>query len=454
MTSKLVSSSILLRASASIRAKIVLNTFHNPARLSRFASTLVLDEVRDILPPKSLVKLYLFQHRIPLSYNKVIQSYAACWGTNEDALPSGVTGADLVRLKNVLESHRKKTGAVTKVALKLEANLIERAAELGDHTAIALLCGRTLLSPVKPNLSPEQAEQDEQDRAHAMKLLNQLADELHFPLAFKIKGDIAYKLGRHEKAEELYQSCVEYLPEPGTPQNDSNTTTLRVECLRTVGIIRFKAYDVSSARACFELAVLAAENGTLGNPAQAMDCHYYLGQIAAESDKKRARYHLEQAAKMGLKEAFAPLGFLLLNVFGQKDLAREWFDLGASIGEQTAMIGQYDVAILDNDMEKAATSLKKIKKSILDGENAAPKNNDSPDAEKDQNQLSSKETFTNIMKSRARSLEKVEKYIAEHHVTFDTHTIAKTASQTETSAIEKSNPDLKSKPRDNSRWGF
>lgn len=433
------------------------STLLHPSVIShRFASTLVLDEVRDILPPKRLVKLYLFQNRIPLSYNKVIQSYAACWGSNDEALPSGVTGQDLVRLKNILESHRKKTGSVTRLALKLEANLIERAAELGDNTAVALLCGRTVLTPTKPNLSEEQARQEEEDKAHAMKLLNQLSEELNFPLAFKLKGDIAYKMGRPQKAEELYQACLDNLPESGSKKSDSHTSILRVECLRTIGLIRFNMYDVDSARTCFELAILEAENGFSGNPAQAMDCHYYLGQISAESDKKRAQYHLEQAARMGLKEAFSPLGFLLLNYFGKKDLAKEWFDLGASIGEQTSMIGQYDVAILNNDIPQTAKYLKNIRKSIFDSAEA-----DKKDGEPSS---SPEETFANVMKSRAKSVKVVENYIREHDVIFDVDTVTKNASQLPTS---KPNHEPSSMPKpvdpvvkssksnpDSSRWGF
>lgn len=81
----------------------VLSNTLSPGIRSRFASTLVLDEVRDILPPKGQFRLYLFQHRIPLSYSTVVQSYAACWGTNDGELPAGVTGRDLVRLKTFWE---------------------------------------------------------------------------------------------------------------------------------------------------------------------------------------------------------------------------------------------------------------------------------------------------------------------------------------------------------------
>lgn len=428
----------------------VLSNTLSPGIRSRFASTLVLDEVRDILPPKGQFRLYLFQHRIPLSYSTVVQSYAACWGTNDGELPAGVTGRDLVRLKNILESHRKRTGSVTRHALKLEANLIERAAELGDNTAIALLCGRTVLASPKPGLSEAEIKQDEEDKTHAMKLLNELSDDLNFPLAFKIKGDIAYKMGRQEKAEQLYQSCVDNLPEMGSKENDSNTATLRVECLRSIGFIRFNNYDVETARTYFELAVLEAENGLTGNPAQAMDCHYYLGQIAAESDKKRARYHLEQASRMGLKEAFAPLGFLLLNYFGKKDLAKEWFDLGASIGEQTAMIGQFDVAIMDNDIPQAAKSLNNIQKSVFGGTNTPQ---DGAEIQLTQQDKSTpEEIFDNIIKSRAEAVRKVEEYIQQHSSKITPKNMDDAAKQP---PLPISSSDKSSNLSQNtSRWGF
>lgn len=363
----------------------------------RGVSEIVLDEIRDILPPKGQVRLYLFQHRVPHSYQTVLKSYAACYGTNDAPLPKGIKGSDLVKLKNVLETHRKRTGSAARPALRLEANLIERAAELGDETAIALLCGKTLLTPLTENATEQQRKEEEEDRAHAIRLLDELSVERGFGLAYKIKGDVAYKHGSMSKAEDLYQACIDSLPATGSRDSDSNTATLRVECLRNIGIMRFRTFDVEISRTYFELAVLEAENNEVGNPAQAMDCHYYLGQIMSESDKKRARYHLEQAARQGLKEAFAPLGFLLLNYFNKRGLAKEWFDLGADVGEVTSLIGQFDVAMLDENYEQAEKSLEKIKKNILNG---TQKNDDAQSPE---------QLMEQVLKTRSAAIAKLEK---------------------------------------------
>lgn len=378
----------------------------------RGVSSLVLDEVKDILPSKGLTKLYLFQHRVPLSYSTVIKSYAACWGPNDSSLPKGVTGEDLVRLKNVLETHRKRTGSVLRPALKLEANLIERAAELGNNTAISLLCGKTLLTSLKADATEEEKKSDEEDKVHAIKLLNELSREHNFPLAYKIKGDIAYKYGQVSKAESLYQACIDNLPALGGSSKtsrlvDSNVTTLRVECLRNIGIIRFKEFDVEEARNCFELAVIESNNPDVGNPAQATDCHYYLGQITSESDKTKARYHFEQAARLGLKESFAPLGFLLLNYFNRPELAKEWFDLGASVGDLMAIIGQFDVAILEKDLEKASKSLDLISKTIETQEKTSQP---SEELGESNNPSTPEETFERVMKSRAQAVLSVQNY--------------------------------------------
>lgn len=274
-----------------------------------------------------------------MSYKKVIQTYEACWNDGEIPLPADVKAHDVYQLKAILEANRKKTGALSKTALLLESNLIEKAAEMGDNMAITLLCGRTL--------NDEKAS--EEDKTHAIKLLDDLC-EIQFGPAFKIKGDIAYKHGHISKAEGLYQECL-----------DSNLShelnSVKIECLRSIGVIRFNNYDLDQAKLYFQLSIAEAEQ-----PNQVMDCHFYLSQIL-EEDKDRARYHLEQAARFGLKQSFAPLGFLLMNYFNRPDLAVEWFDLGNSIGDFNSIVGLFDVSIKQkkyNVAQKAFESIKKL----------------------------------------------------------------------------------------------
>lgn len=277
-----------------------------------------------------------------MSYKKVIQTYEACWNDEEIPLPADVKAHDVYQLKTILEANRKKTGALSKTALLLESNLIEKAAEMGDNMAITLLCGRTL--------NDEKAS--EEDKTHAIKLLDDLC-EIQFGPAFKIKGDIAYKHGHISKAEGLYQECL-----------DSNLSqelnSVKIECLRSIGVIRFNNYDLDQAKLYFQLSIAEAEQNN-----QVMDCHFYLSQIL-EEDKDRARYHLEQAARFGLKQSFAPLGFLLMNYFNRPDLGVEWFDLGNSIGDFNSIVGLFDVSIKQKKYSIARKAFESIKKLTPD----------------------------------------------------------------------------------------
>lgn len=290
-----------------------------------------------MLPQKKIIRQYLYEKKIGLPYKKVLKTYESCWGENGGALPTGVNGEDVYQLKTILEAHRKRTGSLNRHALQLETNLIERAAELGNNMAISLLCGRTL--------SDENSSED--DKAHAVKLLDELCD-LNFGPAFKIKGDIAYKFGHVNKAESLYQDCL-----------DSNLSqdlkSVKIECLRSIGVINFNTYDLEQAKLYFQLAIAEAER-----PDQVMDCHFYLSQII-EDDKDKARYHLEQAARHGLKQAFAPLGFLLMNYFNRPELALEWFELGNSIGDFNSSVGLFDVSVRQKKLDAAHKALENIK---------------------------------------------------------------------------------------------
>ncbi|KAF5123056.1 hypothetical protein DV113_003668 [Geotrichum candidum] len=213
---------------------------------------------------------------------------------------------------------------------------------MGDNMAITLLCGRTL--------NDEKAS--EEDKSYAVKLLDDLC-EIQFGPAFKIKGDIAYKHGHISKAEDLYQDCLD-------ANLSQELNSVKIECLRSIGVIRFNNYDLEQAKLYFQLAIAEAEQ-----PSQVMDCHFYLSQIL-EEDKDRARYHLEQAARFGLKQSFAPLGFLLMNYFNRPDLAVEWFDLGNSIGDFNSIVGLFDVSIKQKKYDVARKAFENIEKLTPD----------------------------------------------------------------------------------------
>lgn len=297
-------------------------------------------DVSEVLPQKKIIRQYLYEKKVGLPYKKVLKTYEACWGLNDIPLPPGVQGDDIYKLKTILEAHRKRTGSLNKQALVLESNLIERAAELGHNMSITLLCGRTL--------NDEGASED--DKVHAIKLLDELTD-LKFGPAFKIKADLAYKSGYVSKAESLYQECLD------TNLNGADElNSVKIECLRSIGVIKFNTFELEQAKLYFQLAIAEAER-----PEQVMDCHFYLSQII-ESDKDLARYHLEQAARFGLKQAFAPLGFLLMNYFNRLELAVEWFDLGNGIGDFNCSVGLFDSSIRQQKLEKAGKALENIKR--------------------------------------------------------------------------------------------
>ena len=56
------------------------------------------------------------------------------------AIPKGFEPKDLMIMKKVLEKVRHKTKAINKNLIRLENELLDKAAEMGDNDAIALLC--------------------------------------------------------------------------------------------------------------------------------------------------------------------------------------------------------------------------------------------------------------------------------------------------------------------------
>lgn len=290
------------------------------------------------LVPKQELKRYLFEFKVPLSYKDVATTLEAC-RTLDDGLklPETISADNVMTFKRILETMRKRTGRIDKSLVAVENNLVERAAEMGHNSAIALLAGRVLADKESPK----------EDTTHADYLLTQLMDRRH-ALAFKISGDLAYKAGYNEKAVKFYQLAID---------NDIEDNAVLVECLRNIGLINFMNKQIQKARPAFERAVDVAED-----PKQVMDCHYYLGQML-EPDKMAVRYHLERAGSNGLKEAFAPLGFLYLNYFNDQKLALEWFKLGAELGDVNCLIGQLDVYLKREDIQRAEGVMDKLKSS-------------------------------------------------------------------------------------------
>ncbi|ODQ64615.1 hypothetical protein NADFUDRAFT_14924, partial [Nadsonia fulvescens var. elongata DSM 6958] len=284
-------------------------------------------KLEDILPSKNKMKKYLFEKQSPLNYQEVLRSYRACMkietGESVTGIPSNVSGDDLMTLKQILEKHRKENGSFNSHLAELENNLVEISAERGNNTAIVLLCSRILTNVIDNN---ETIAYSQEDKDHAQDLLKQLCGA-NFPLALKVKGDLAYKIGHVDEAAKSYQSCIDANP------SEINMIT---ECYRSIGIIAMMNFDLNKAKNAFENSI------SLGSRQQVRDCYYYLGQLY-EDDKLRSKYYLEIAASQGLKEAFAPLGFLQLNYFNNPMLAEDWFKVGYEINDFNSCVGLFDV---------------------------------------------------------------------------------------------------------------
>ena len=298
-----------------------------------------VENVDAVLPRKTLRK-YLFEFKVPLSYKIAVQIYHECRTNIQWQVPSKVSSQQLMTLKRILETHRRRAGVISKDAITIENNLVEKAAEMGNNWAIALLCGTAIADK---NGSP-------QDREYGNNLLRQLMDR-KFPLAFKIAGDLAYQMGHPEKAIRFYELAVD---------NGLDDNALLVECLRNIGLISLMTdKNVIKAREYFEIATQTAQDLK-----QVSDCHFYLGQIL-DQNKIKARYHLQRAASVGLRESFAPLGFLLMNYFNEVQLAHEWFDLGSSVDDFNCLVGLFDSCVRLGDSKGAFAALGRIRSNEL-----------------------------------------------------------------------------------------
>lgn len=308
-------------------------------------------KVNDLIS-KNVLRQYLFEFRVPLSYKQVISTFEAGYKGFTKDNPESVSGDQLMTLKRVMETYKRRTGVLSKVLSTIETNLVERAAELGNNNAIALLCARVMTDPTET----------QQNRGDADKLLQELMDQ-GLALAFKISGDLAYHYGHRDKAQQFYKLAVDKLEQERKGNEnveDTDYSVVLTECLRNIALIYFQDRSIDNARRMFERAVDSATESK-----QVMDCHYFLGQIVSDTDKHLARYHFEQAARHGLKESFTPLGYLNLAYFNDPLVAKEWFDLGRQVGDFGCTVGLFDAYMKMEDFENAT----KVYDAAMNGSN-------------------------------------------------------------------------------------
>lgn len=293
--------------------------------------------LRGLLPKKRIFNRVLFDQDSRLSYRQTLPVLEAVYKHIDEpaniALPKGVRGSDLMACKNVLGAVRLTTGAMNENLVALENELVEQAAELGDNDAIAMLAFGTVSKRVGNKGAVEDA-----DFRHANSLISQLV-ELRHALVFKMAGDMAFKQGHHQQAAEYWNEFLAVEPD-----------TIRASQVHvSLGTYYFTyMLQLDRARYHFEKSVALGEHQPVA--------HYYLGQLCATTHPETARWHWEHLAGRGLRESFAPLGFLEMDVFGNLAQAKEWFRLGAAAGDVTSMVGLFDVQIRLGD-NKAAHSV-------------------------------------------------------------------------------------------------
>lgn len=310
--------------------------------------------LQSLLPKKLTLNRILFDNNSRLSYTKALPVLEAVY-TNIDLpeairLPKYVKSDDLMVFKNVLTTLRNTTNLINKRLVALENELVEQAAELGNNDAIAVLAFETVGKKLQ-NL-PDILREDYQ---YANELIKQLTDLKH-PLVFKLAGDLAFKQGHYLQAADYWGQFVELEPD----------TILASQVYANLGIYHFQYLpkpNLSTAKRYFEKSIALGELDKF-----TIQAHYYLGQMYVNTSPLTAKYHLEISASRGLKESFASLGFLELNVFCNLRKSIEWFQLGVEANQDVScMIGQFDAYMKLRDFASAfevSTKISSIRDKI------------------------------------------------------------------------------------------
>lgn len=304
-------------------------------------------DLHTLLPKKKTFNRILFDYDSRLSYKKIIPILETVYKNLDEPdhikLPQYVKSYDLMVFKNVLAALRTTTNSINENLVDLENELVEQAAELGDSDAIAMLAFETIEKRIA-NKSSVSAD----DYKYANELVKELTSINH-PLVFKLGGDLAFKRGYHKQAEQYWLQFVEL--EPATIQAShvySNLGLYYFTYLATPDLGRAKIY--------FEKSIKFGELDK-----STIQAHYYLGQLHVATHPMTAKYHWEISAARGLKESFASLGFLEMNVFQNYTKSIEWFKLGVeATNDVSCMIGQFDCHVKLNDYKSAFNSLTRL----------------------------------------------------------------------------------------------
>ncbi|KAK6456918.1 uncharacterized protein RJT20DRAFT_134217 [Scheffersomyces xylosifermentans] len=304
-------------------------------------------QLLSILPKKRVLNKILFDNDVRLSFSKSVpilqQIYDKLDTPDQIRLPKYVKSYDLMKFKSVLTAIRTTTNSIDRNLVALENELVEQAAELGDNDAIAILAFET----VERKVLGENVSQE--DYNYATELIKNLT-ELKQPLVFKLAGDLAFKQKYYEQATQYWLEFVELEPD----------TIMASQVYANLGQYYFTFItprpDLHLAKKYFEKSIAVGELDKY-----TIQSHYYLGQLYATTDPQVSKYHWEISAGRGLKESFASLGFLEMNVFQNYEKAIEWFKLGVeAANDVSCSIGQFDAYMLLQDYKSSFDILTKL----------------------------------------------------------------------------------------------
>lgn len=328
----------------------------------------------DILPSKKMISRLLFDYDARYNFNKylpVIESIYDNECSDYANIPEKFKGNDLLVFQRVLAQIRKQTHTINPLLLKLENDLIEKAAERGSRDALSTLSFMAL--------EGKGEGWSEEDKTTAKSYIKELM-ELEHPLTFKLAADRELK----GYTDSLERKCTE---SNDTPNDDliptfdlsfstitespkqlgraislyehflslDSRSTIAAAAHRSLGMIYFRTQQLGKSKEHFEKAVELAPS--TDNP----QAHFFLG-LLNETDPLVARYHFQMAASEGFRESFANLGYLELNVFNDLYKSREWFALGAELGVPECIVGLFDVAMRKKDYRKARAIVEKAER--------------------------------------------------------------------------------------------
>ncbi|SCV04242.1 LANO_0G09010g1_1 [Lachancea nothofagi CBS 11611] len=292
-----------------------------------------------VFPQKKLVNRILFELDSKLTLPKLYPVYESIYcslGKNEPEflIPTSFRASDVMIMKKVLEKLRHRTKSVNRNLVDLENELLEKAAEMGDSDAIAVLSFKVLKAPDKNS---------SEDITHAKKLIKELY-QLRHALTIKLTGDFAFKNMDFDNAGIYYNQFLAI----------ERDTYRAGEVYGKLGIISFKKPNLIEAERCLLASIRLCPLESI------VQSYYHLAQIYMDSEPLKARALMESAASEGFKESFRLLGFLEMNYFKNYNKSLEWFKLGMELYDVECFIGYFDCCVKLQAWRKAGNCLKSM----------------------------------------------------------------------------------------------